>query len=180
MKKIKSNRHFFEYLYETYEQRIFYQAYSVLNQKEQAEDITQDVFEQLYQEKEKLQSLDEEHLKKLIITITKNKAIDLYRKNTSQIKYIEDYKESNRGQIPDNNVVDRLEELVSEAEFQEITRELKEPYLQVFMYRIFYGLSTKEVAQIMSQKDATIRKQFERGKKIVKNILGGSDYEKVQ
>lgn len=180
MKKKKSNRQFFDYLYETYEQRIFYQAYSVLKQKEQAEDITQDVFEQLYRESKNLQTLDELHLKKLIIKITKNKAIDLYRRNSTQIKYIDEYKNNHSEEKQDNNVLDHLEELVSEEEFKEITRELKEPYLQVFMYRIFYGLSTKEIAHIMSEKDATIRKQFERSKKIIKTILGGSDYEEVQ
>lgn len=66
-----------------------------------------------------------------------------------------------------------MNELISEEEFMEIAYQLKEPYLQVFIYRIFYELSTKEVATIMSVKEATIRKQFERAKEKIKYILGG-------
>ena len=177
----QSTRYFFENLYETYEQKIFYQAYSIVKQKEQAEDVTQDVFEQLYVERERLATLDELHLKKFIITITKNKAIDLYRRNATQIKYIDDYKTSASKESQANNVEEHLKELVSEEEFEEIAKELKPPYLQVFMYRVFYGFSTKEVALIMDSKEATIRKQFERAKLSVKTILGRFGYgRKIQ
>ena len=65
----KSDKEFFEYLYESYEQKIFYQALSVLNNKEQAEDITQEVFEQLYSDFESIKKFDDLHLKKFIIKI---------------------------------------------------------------------------------------------------------------
>lgn len=93
MSQKKKTSSFFETLYEEYEQKIYFCAYRILQQKEQAEDITHDVFIQLYKNEKNLEQLDELHLKKLILTITKNKAIDLYRKNTSNIRYLENYQE---------------------------------------------------------------------------------------
>lgn len=171
MSQKKKTSSFFETLYEEYEQKIYFCAYRILQQKEQAEDITHDVFIQLYKNEKNLEQLDELQLKKLILTITKNKAIDLYRKNTSNIRYLENYQEET-SKIH-NNVESHMNELISEEEFMEIAYQLKEPYLQVFIYRIFYELSTKEVATIMSVKEATIRKQFERAKEKIKYILGG-------
>lgn len=170
----QATRQFFECLYDTYEQKIFHLAYSILHQKEQAEDVTQDVFEQLYQTSSKLQSLDKEHLNYLILQIAKNKAIDLYRKNTTHIKYLEKEQQQTQPEI-NNNVEKNFQELITEEQFKEITHALKDPYLKVFMYRVFYDFSTKEIAHLTSTKEATVRKQFERAKDKIKTILGGAD-----
>lgn len=174
----KSDKEFFEYLYESYEQKIFYQALSVLNNKEQAEDITQEVFEQLYSDFESIKKFDDLHLKKFIIKITKNKSIDLYRKNNTQIKYLETYKTKKDKHEEDNNVNDYVDKMISEQEILDISKQLKEPYLHVFLYRVYYGLSNKEIAKIMDSKEATIRKQFERAISMVKNVIGGKRYGK--
>lgn len=177
MKKTKTEKEFFEFLYTEYEQKIFSCAYSILRQKEQAEDVTQDVFEKLYENNYYQKNLDSLHLKKLILTITKNKAIDLYRKNNTQISYIDNYREAD---TKVNNVETHFNQLVSEEEFVTISSHLKEPYLQVFIYRIFYGLSAKEISTITDTKEATIRKQFERAKNKIKEIIGGNQHEEAK
>lgn len=177
MKKRNDELLLFEKLYQTYEQRIFYCAYSVLHQKEQAEDITQDVFEQLYEDKNIWQNYDEQHLKQYILKITKNKAIDLYRRNSTQIKYLENYRETEQSK----DIINSVEEyLVTEETFDELVSVLKEPYRQVFMYRVFYGLSFKETADIMYTRETTVRKQYERARFKLKSILGGNLNEKAK
>lgn len=172
MRDKQSDKVFFEQLYQDYEQKIFYRAYTILNNKGQAEDITQDVFEQLYVDRKKIRKLNELHLKKYILVIVKNKAIDRYRKNQTQTNYLKDYytdSESN------NNVTDYLDDLLSEDNFDEITQVLDVPYRQVFIYRVFYGLNTKETAMIMNVSEPTIRKQYERAKNKIKSLIGGQN-----
>lgn len=180
MASAHEERVFFEKLYDDYEQKIYYCAYNVLKQVEQAEDVTQDVFEELYHRKEELIQLEELHLKKLILRITKNKAIDAYRRNTTQIKYLDNY----RKPVPTNVAItetDQLvENIVAEEKMKELVLKLDEPYLQVFMYRVFYELSTKETAAILVEKEPTIRKQFERAKKKLRAILGGELNEQAK
>lgn len=174
----KSDKEFFEYLYDIYEQKIFYQAFSILNNKEQAEDITQEVFEQLYSDFESIKKFDDLHLQKFIIKTTKNKSIDLYRKNNTRIKYFDTYKTKKDKNNEYNNVNDYVDKMISEQEILDISKQLKEPYLHVFLYRVYYGFSNKEIAKLMDSKEATIRKQFERAKSMVTKVIGGNHYGK--
>lgn len=176
MKKKNKSRMLFEKLYETYEQCIYYCAFSVLHQKEQAEDITQDVFEQLYQTKDVWIEFDDNHLTQYILRMTKNKAIDLYRRNNTQIKYLEDYKETKSNEIFNSNIDD---DLMTEELVKILVEELKEPYRKVFMYRVFYGLSFKETADILFTREDTVRKQYERARLKLKTILGGKHNEEA-
>lgn len=70
-----------EELYELYEQKVYYVAYSILNNIQQAEDTVQETFITLYKNLEKLHNLNIQELKRYILRVAKNKAIDSYRKN---------------------------------------------------------------------------------------------------
>ncbi|MFI3605827.1 RNA polymerase sigma factor [Vagococcus fluvialis] len=173
----KNEMLFFKKLYDTYEQKIYFCAYGVIQNKEQAEDITQDVFEQLYQDKKVWQDYDTSHLTQYILRITKNKAVDLYRRNNTQIKFLKNYREINDVNEVDNSIDDFL---ITKEILTELLSELKEPYRQVFMYRFFYDLSFKETADILCTREDTVRKQYERARTILKTILGGTHYEETR
>lgn len=175
MVKPQSDRVFFERLYHEYEQKIFHRAYAILHNKEQAEDITQDIFEQLYVERKKLKKLDELHLKKMILLIVKNKSIDLYRRNQTQTKFVQN--QYSKNEEKDSNVETFLNHRLVEDTFAEATTGLSEPYNQVFMYRVYYGLTTRETAILMNSSETTIRKQYERAKNKIKTILRGNEHE---
>ena len=80
-----------EELYELYEQKVYYVTYSILNNIQQAEDAVQETFITLYQHLEKIGNLNTEEIKRYILRIAKNKAIDSYRKNKRQIILLEEY-----------------------------------------------------------------------------------------
>lgn len=175
MAKKKKERLMFEQLYDRYEQKIYYCAYGVLQQKEQAEDVTQDIFEQLYQTQQEWQSFDETHLTKYLLRITKNKAIDVYRRNNTQVHYLKDYQD---GKESFDSPID--ESLITEELVEELVATLKEPYRKVFMYRVFYGLSFKETADLLFSREDTVRKQYERARLKLKAVLGGNNYEEAK
>lgn len=177
MKKKQADIFLFERLYETYEQKIYYCAYGVLQRKEQAEDVTQDVFEQLFKDRKKWLEYDEQHLLQYILRVTKNKAIDVYRRNNRQMDYLNNYREDKQDRDVENPLDDYL---ITEELLEDVVSQLKEPYRQVFMYRFFYELSFKETADILFSREDTVRKQYERARLKLKTILGGLDYEKTK
>ena len=48
------------------------------------------------------------------------------------------------------------------------------------MYRVFYGLSFKETADILFSREDTVRKQYERARLKLKSILGGKNHEEAK
>lgn len=91
-----------EELYELYEQKIYSVAYSILNNIQQAEDSVQETFITLYNNLEKLYSLDTQELKRYILRIAKNKAIDSYRKNKRHGLLVEEYQRESIETIDEN------------------------------------------------------------------------------
>lgn len=60
-----------EELYELYEQKVYYVAYSILNNIQQAEDAVQETFITLYKNLEKLHNLNIQELKRYILRVAK-------------------------------------------------------------------------------------------------------------
>lgn len=67
-------------VYEKYKNLVYYQAYLILNNKEDAEDVSQNTFLKFMYSIEGIK--EDSNLKQLLSTISKNEAIDLYRKRS--------------------------------------------------------------------------------------------------
>ena len=65
-------------LYELYEQQLYWVAYSVLHQEQQAEDAVQDTFEKLVKKINGIQEPASSEVKYLLLRMVKNTAIDKY------------------------------------------------------------------------------------------------------
>lgn len=70
-----------EQLYSLYESAVYAIAYSILNNVEQAEDVTQDTFLKIYSYLDDIEEVGSKRTKAFITKIVKNTAIDIYRKN---------------------------------------------------------------------------------------------------
>lgn len=75
-------------LYELYEQQLYWVAYSVLHQEQQAEDAVQDTFEKLVKKIYGIQDPASAEVKYLLLRMVKNTAIDKYRKNNREKQVI--------------------------------------------------------------------------------------------
>ncbi|MDC2867282.1 RNA polymerase sigma factor [Bacillus sp. BP-3] len=161
-----------EELYELYEQKIYYVAYSILNNIQQAEDTVQETFITLYQNLEKLHSLNTQELKRYILRIAKNKAIDSYRKNKRQEMFLEEYQRES-SEVADENIEEWEQRFMSEAQIDTLLKALNESNRQVFKYKVFYNLTYQEISNLMGITEVNVRKQFERARKRVQNMIGG-------
>lgn len=72
----------FEKVYYQYKNLVFYHAYSIVNNKEDANDITQNTFIKLMKNIDAID--DNSSLKALLSKIAKNEAIDVYRRNANR------------------------------------------------------------------------------------------------
>ncbi|MGX7025238.1 RNA polymerase sigma factor [Vagococcus hydrophili] len=168
---MRKKRQFFERIYQEYEQKIYHVAYSILNNEEQAEDTTQDVFEELFKNLDKLIEFDSLDLKKYILRVSKNKAIDLYRKNKSQINYLKDIKERSTKDFSESNVEEKLEELVTKDKYAEVVKLLSKKSVKSFIYVVYYGLTPKEASLILNEKEETVRKRVQRATNKIKEVM---------
>lgn len=170
--KINQDYKKMEELYEIYEQKIYSVAYLILNNVQQAEDVVQETFITLYNNLEKLNSLDIQEIKLYILRIAKNKAIDSYRKNKRQGELLEEYQRESL-EIADENVEEWEQRVMSENQIDTLLIVLSDSYRQVFKYKVFYNLSYKEISKLMGITEANVRKQFERARKRVHDMIGG-------
>ncbi|GIN74490.1 RNA polymerase sigma factor [Bacillus sp. J14TS2] len=168
-----------EELYELYEQKVYYAAYSILNNIQQAEDVVQETFITLYRHLEKLRNLNNQELKRYILRMTKNKAIDSYRKNKRQELLLEECQREST-EVTDGNIGEWEQRVMSEVQIDTLLKTLKESYKQVFKYKVFYDLNYQEISKLMGITGMNVRKQFERARKRVLTIIGGSQNDELK
>lgn len=128
----------FAKLFESYKNLVFYQAYSVLNNRSDAEDVTQDVFIEFFNNIDDLKETT--NIKLYLSTLSKRRAIDLYRKNAS------------------SNVssVDNIETFGGDDDKYKSTSHLMKGIIseeeeRIVNLRIVYDFSFKEIAEDLNQ-----------------------------
>lgn len=85
----------FEVIYERYKGLMFYTANSVLGDTRDSEDIVHDAFLKIIEIIDEIDDPKSPQTRYLIVTITENKAIDLYRKRKAkQLFFVIPYWES--------------------------------------------------------------------------------------
>ena len=60
---------------------------------------------------------------------------------------------------------------MSEVQIDALLKELNESNRQVFKYKVFYNLTYQEISSVMGITEVNVRKQFERARKRVQNMI---------
>lgn len=66
---------------------------------------------------------------------------------------------------------------MSENQIDTLLTVLSESCRQVFKYKVFYNLSYQEISKLMGITEVNVRKQFERARKRVHNMMGGLEID---
>ena len=145
------------YLFQTY--RV---ALSYAKTKEDAEDVLQNVFLKLLTKRVKFE--DDEHIRKWLIRVAVNECNSLWssfwRKN---VEYI-----------------DRMEEGITfqNADYSDLYDAIKvlPAKLRIVLHLFYYeGYRTREIADLLHIREATVRSRLTRARKLLKSQLG--EYE---
>lgn len=155
----------FEIIYNTYKQLMYYTASSILGDTTDSEDIVHEAFLKIIEILEKIDNPLSPQTRSLIVTITENKAIDLYRrrKNHSIVPFAEEYlgvpEQSKIEQIPDQQVVAKA------------ILSLPGRYREVLLLKYAQGYSMDEIGVILSMTKENVKKTIQRARRKLEESL---------
>lgn len=151
------NRGAFERFYNLYYDQIFRFAYYCLGEKEACKEVVSDVFFSIWKSKARL--IDIDNIETYLFTTVRNETLRYQARNKELVNFSIDELylfEPQEGTTP--------EELLETEEMKEILNqaidELPEKCRLIFLMTRREGLKTREIAQILSIQESTVRVQM--------------------
>lgn len=146
----KGNTTPIEKLYKNYNKLIYGIAYSILKQKEDSEDIVQNIFSKISQiDKNKLPTNKEASW---LYTLTQNETITFLRKKRNNID-IENIYEIEDANNEINNIIDKVQ-------FNKLICKLNEKEKQIISLKIISNLSFEEIGKLLNEPIGTIKWRY--------------------
>lgn len=136
----------FNELYTKYYNLIYSVAFSILKNKENAEDITQTIFTKIYGLPKK--QLPAKYEASWLYTITKNEALNYIRKHRNNVNIVEAYLIDNDNQI-DN--------IISKDAYNRIMSKLNEKEREIVSLKIVSNLSFREISKLLNTPIGTVQ-----------------------
>ena len=158
--------------YDRYVDDIFRFIYFKVNQKEEAEDLSSQVFLKTWNHIQNNTITDYKTLKALLYKVARNLIIDHYRKQSNQATISLDASEKSID-VPDlsQDIHKRLE-VNSEVEgISESLLLLKDEYREVILLRYVNELSIKEISAIIDKSKSNVRVILYRAMKALRELL---------
>ena len=166
----------FSELYDLYIERMYRFVAFKVSKREEAEDITGDVFLRVWEYLTRSAN-DEKHIRSfrgLIYQIARNAIIDHYRKQASRQEYPLESMEDVQGQSSMELMTEVDNLLDTQAQMQHLARAIKKmklEYQEIVFLRYTEGLSTAEIAHILGKKKTAIRVTLHRAMNVLKKII---------
>ena len=169
MQEIKAgNMLAFDELYRKYSKRLYKFSYSILKTKEEAENITQDVFLNLWMNREKVEKSSS--VKYYIFTIAYNSAISIIRKKIKDSSYIEYVKTLQ--DVFQEPVDLQIEYKELDEKLNEIINALPDQQKKVYLLNRVEGLKYSEIANRLNISINTVENHISRALKKIREKLG--------
>ncbi len=155
---------YFNQIVQDYSDMVYRIAYSYCRNKEDAEDIYQNVFCKLFGYSKKFTS--NEHVKHWLIRVTVNECHSLYlspwkkrRQDCEDVNLL--IGEKTAGMFYEQ---DKWQRETDGGEVTAMLKSLSKKYSTVLYLYYYEEYSTKEIARILGKREATIRTQLVRGR----------------
>ena len=148
----------FEKIYRKYFQYVYFYILQICQNKEIAEEVTQETFFKAMSTKAKFEN--KSNVRTWLCQIAKNEYLMFLRKS----KKIDSDAEVPDIQNNQVNFVDRLADKELAILIHRYIHELGEPYKEVFNLRVFAELPFKEIGGLFGKSDAWARVTFARAK----------------
>lgn len=164
----------FVIIYEKYRYLMFKVASGVLNDQYLAEDAVHEAFVKVANNMDKIGDVESRATKRYLIVITKNAAIDFYRKRHQQME-----KEIFMEKLEERENVSYMETEI-DNQVLDVLKNLPEQYRDIFLLKYSNGFENKEIAQILGITEGNVRQRIMRGKALIQEALdqlGGSSNE---
>ena len=139
---------------------MYYLAYSIVKNKDDASDVINESILKAYEKLDKLKN--EEVFKSWILRIVHNTAIELIRKNKDVI---------NIEEVNNTLEVEESSDVETKLTLRDAIDKLKHPYREVIILFYYEDFSTEKISKITNSNIFTVRKQLSRARKQLKVIL---------
>lgn len=142
-----------EKIYLAYNRLMYQTAYEVLHSREDAEDAVHNALLKIAENISKVDTPISSKARNYVVTITMNKAIDLYRANQRK-----------KNMLYRDEVFDSVIEEMGLSELATCMAKLPSRYRQVIVLKYYYGLSHKEIGKKLRITEANASKLIQRAK----------------
>jgi RNA polymerase sigma-70 factor, ECF subfamily len=155
----------FGMLYEQYAEVIFRYVYSHLENRLDAEDLTEEIFLRAWRA---LPKYDERGLpfSAFLFRIARNSLIDYYRQR-KVVTSLDDMELQSKEAGPEEAVDVQIEN----QDLRKTIAELREDYRNVLIFRFLSGLSPEETAQVMQRSVGAVRVLQHRALSALKDLM---------
>lgn len=155
------NKIAFEKLYNNYNKLIYSIAYSILKNKQDAEDIVQIVFEKIYLiDKEKLPNKNETSW---LYSVTKNETINYLKRNKNNIDLDSIYN------IEDDN--NEINKIINQDSYNRLIGKLNDKEKEIISLKIISNLSFEEIGKLLKEPTGTIKWRYYKAVNTLKILL---------
>lgn len=145
-----NNRVAFERLYSNYHQLVYGIAFSIVKNKQDAEDLVQTVFAKIYtMEKSKLPTKNEASW---LYSITKNETINFLKKSRYNISLEDIY------EIEDNN--DEINRIIDKESYDKRIRGLSNKEKEIISLKVLANLSFDEIGKMLEIPTGTVKWKY--------------------
>lgn len=161
-----------EELYNTYKNRMYNIAFSILHNREDAEDAVMDAVCKIVRNISLFNGIERNKAESLIVIIIRNTAINRYHYNRhrihSDIDEIGEY-------IPDNSF-QPADILIASEDYDQLLKQIRslEPiYRDVLLLKYLYNYNNSKISSLTGVAEATVRVRLMRARKMLMDILNG-------
>ena len=158
----KDDKKGIEELYSKYHKMVYGIAFSILKNKEDAEDIMQIVFAKI-QELDKTK-LPEDKEMTWLYTLTKNEALNYLKKKKEELSLDTIYEIENK-----NNEID---EKIDSIEFNRLIRKLNKKEQEIISLKILSDFSFQEISELLNEPVGTVKWRYYKSLHSIKAMLG--------
>ncbi len=162
----RGNEQAFDRIYKTYSPRVFAFATSLLKDKDEAEEVVQEVFIKVWNKRGELSVNGS--FESFLFTMTKNDVLNRIRKTDYHRVFVE-YKKSNPEPDPELNAEIHYREL--ESVYSKAIDKLSPRKKEIFLLKQKYALSHDEIAQKLGLSAKTVRNQIDAASAEIKQLI---------
>ncbi len=178
IKASKGDIEAFEKIYRLTSSYVYNIAFRISNNKDEAEDITQDVFLKIYNNLKYFQFRSA--IKTWIYRITLNTAINASKKRSKELTRRADYDEGILYKPTSDILRERLDREENEVLVGRMLSLLNPEQRACVILRDIQGLSYKEIAQTLRININTVRSRLKRARETLLNVVKRGDSNEVQ
>lgn len=157
----KGNNNAFEKLYNKYNKLVEGVAFSILKNRQDAEDITQSVFTKIYEiDKNKLPSTKEASW---LYTTTKNETLTFLRKRNNNLTLDNIY------DIEDTN--NEINKIINKDSYNRLIGKLNNKEKEIISLKILANLSFVEISKVLNEPTGTIKWRYYKSINSIKILI---------